>query len=227
MISAIKSATPDGLGPHAAIIVSSAAAAYEEALENIRPGGTVVAVGLPPDAYVKANVFWHVSVVPDLFFVGHSNSSVLPWCYYIAMKNGKEADRPPPPPRLPQVVCERKLIGSYVGNRQDSIEALDLAAAGKVKCIYTVKPLEELPGIYTAMHDGKLVSSREGGRERNSLEGKFADVWFDTGWEDGIEIVPLILGDTSIGLGGIFCERKNKKRAVRENGRQSICKLKS
>jgi len=114
MIAAIKAATPDGLGPQAAIVMSSAAAGYEEALEYIRPGGTVVAVGLPPDTSVSAPVFFHV-------------------------------------------VYEKKLIGSYVGNRQDSDEALQLAAAGKVKCIFNVKELKELPNIYTLMHDGKLA----------------------------------------------------------------------
>lgn len=48
-------------------------------MDYIRPGGTVVAVGLPAGAKVSAEVFWHV-------------------------------------------VYERKLVGSYVGNRQDAHE---------------------------------------------------------------------------------------------------------
>ena len=37
-----------------------------------------------------------------------------------------------------------KIIGSYVGNRQDAREALDIAARGKVKVHYALKPLSEL-----------------------------------------------------------------------------------
>ena len=41
-------------------MTSSSGAAYNEALEYLRPHGTLVAVGLPPDTYIKANVFWTV-----------------------------------------------------------------------------------------------------------------------------------------------------------------------
>ncbi|KAL1412993.1 alcohol dehydrogenase [Vanrija albida] len=61
IIAAVKAATPDGLGPHAAIIASPKPEAYLTAMEYIRPFGTVVAVGLPPaGAYVKADVFFTV-----------------------------------------------------------------------------------------------------------------------------------------------------------------------
>jgi hypothetical protein len=61
------------------------ASGYEQALDYIRPGGTVVAVGLPPGAVVKSDVFFHV-------------------------------------------LYEKKLIGSYVGNRQDADEGKSLIA---------------------------------------------------------------------------------------------------
>jgi propanol-preferring alcohol dehydrogenase len=48
IVKAVQAATPDGLGPHAAIVAAAGAAAYEQALEYVRPHGTVVAVGLPP-----------------------------------------------------------------------------------------------------------------------------------------------------------------------------------
>lgn len=41
-------------------MTSSSGAAYNEALEYLRPHGTLVAVGLPPDTWIKANVFWTV-----------------------------------------------------------------------------------------------------------------------------------------------------------------------
>ncbi|KAH8929043.1 GroES-like protein [Atractiella rhizophila] len=114
IVKDMKAATPDGLGPHAAIITSSVGAAYEQAMEYIRPTGTVVAVGLPPAAKVSADVFF-------------------------------------------TVFDSKKLVGSYVGNRQDAEEALDLAAAGRVKCLYKVLPLSELPNVYKDMHDGKVA----------------------------------------------------------------------
>jgi D-arabinose 1-dehydrogenase-like Zn-dependent alcohol dehydrogenase len=60
IVKAIKSATPDGLGPHASIVTAAQASGYEQALGYIRPGGVVVAVGLPPGAVIKSEVFSHV-----------------------------------------------------------------------------------------------------------------------------------------------------------------------
>ncbi|CAG7854163.1 Alcohol dehydrogenase 1; AltName: Full=Alcohol dehydrogenase I [Serendipita indica DSM 11827] len=111
----IRAAT-DGLGPHAAVIASSSAAAYNDALEYLRNHGTLVAVGLPADSYIKANVFWTV---------------------FRALR----------------------IVGSYVGNRQDAIEALDFAARGKVKAIVKVQPLKSLAEVYEGMEKG-TVSGR-------------------------------------------------------------------
>jgi len=36
------------------------------------------------------------------------------------------------------VFLSKRLVGSYVGNRQDATEALDIASSGKVKTIYKV-----------------------------------------------------------------------------------------
>lgn len=50
---------------------------------------------------------------------------------------------------------------SYVGNRQDSIEALAIAAGGRVKTTYTVEPLENLASVYDRMQalklDGRVI----------------------------------------------------------------------
>lgn len=48
----------------------------------------------------------------------------------------------------------KRVIGSYVGNRQDAHEALALAAQGKVKTLYKTLPASELPKIYDDMHKG-------------------------------------------------------------------------
>jgi len=37
-----------------------------------------------------------------------------------------------------------RIQGSYVGNRQDAVEALDLAAAGKVKVVFEGKKIDDL-----------------------------------------------------------------------------------
>ncbi|GAA5978848.1 hypothetical protein JCM11641_003585 [Rhodosporidiobolus odoratus] len=102
-----------GLGPHAAIIAAAGGAAYNEALEYIRPHGTLVAVGLPPDTYIKANVFWTV---------------------FKALR----------------------IVGSYVGNRQDAIEALDFAVRGKVKPQIVVEPIDNVESVYHRMENGQI-----------------------------------------------------------------------
>jgi alcohol dehydrogenase, propanol-preferring len=53
LVKAVQSATPDGLGPHAAIVAAAGAAAYELALEYVRPHGVVVCVGLPPGTSLR------------------------------------------------------------------------------------------------------------------------------------------------------------------------------
>jgi propanol-preferring alcohol dehydrogenase len=115
IVAAVKAATQDGLGPHAAIITSPKPEAYLIAMEYIRPRGTVVAVGLPPaGAYVKADVFF-------------------------------------------TVLHNKTLTSSYVGNRQDAIEALQIVADGHVKCRIQTVPFNTLEKVYTQMEEGSLV----------------------------------------------------------------------
>ena len=45
----------------------------------------------------------------------------------------------------------KRLVGSYVGNRQDATEALDIAASGKVKTHYKTLPMSALPQVYDDM----------------------------------------------------------------------------
>jgi propanol-preferring alcohol dehydrogenase len=102
IVAAVKAATPDGLGPQAAIITSPKPEAYLIAMEYIRPAGTVVAVGLPPaGAYVKADVFF-------------------------------------------TVLHNKTLTSSYVGNRLDANEALQIVADGHVKCPIVIEPFVSL-----------------------------------------------------------------------------------
>jgi propanol-preferring alcohol dehydrogenase len=54
------------------------------------------------------------------------------------------------------VFHSKRLVGSYVGNRQDAFEALQIAADGKVKTHYKVLGMEDLPQVYDDMHKGAL-----------------------------------------------------------------------
>ncbi|KAF8155717.1 mannitol-1-phosphate dehydrogenase [Crassisporium funariophilum] len=47
--------------------------------------------------------------------------------------------------------------GSYVGNRQDATEAVDIAAAGHVKCHYQLKKLADIEQVYEDLGKGKIA----------------------------------------------------------------------
>lgn len=104
----------DGQGPHAAIVASASSAGYDQALQYLRAGGTLVAVGLPPGAKIEADVFW-------------------------------------------TVVRSITVKGSYVGNREDARQALDIAARGRVRTTYRVEPMDKLPEVFKEMREGKLT----------------------------------------------------------------------
>lgn len=104
----MKAATPDGLGAHAVILLAVSEKPFQQATEYVRSRGTIVAIGLPPDAYLKASVFNTV----------------------VRMINIK---------------------GSYVGNRQDGVEALDFFARGLIKAPFKLAPLKDLPKIFELM----------------------------------------------------------------------------
>jgi propanol-preferring alcohol dehydrogenase len=113
LVRAIKDAC-DGLGPHAAVVTSPYSEGYSQAVDYLRPGGTLMAVGLPADAKLEASIFWTV------------------------LKN-------------------ISIKGSYVGNRQDSIEAIEIAASGKVKVKYALKGLTDLQQVYNDLEEGKVA----------------------------------------------------------------------
>ncbi|GJE96064.1 hypothetical protein PsYK624_122570 [Phanerochaete sordida] len=55
------------------------------------------------------------------------------------------------------VVKSISTLESYVGNRQDAREALDLAARGKVRCFFELKPLSALKDTYQNLEKGTVV----------------------------------------------------------------------
>ncbi|KAH9939548.1 GroES-like protein [Amylocystis lapponica] len=124
LVADIKAAT-GGLGPHAAVVTAATGAAYAQAIDYLRPGGTLMVVGLPARATLDA----------DIFFTVTKSISIL---------------------------------GSYVGNRQDAREALDIAARGRVKCSYALKPLSALEECVPSLLACVCVLTWAAGRTRAS-----------------------------------------------------------
>ena len=57
VVKDVQAATKDGSGPHAVILVAVNEKPFQQAAEYVRPRGTVVAIGLPAGAFLKAPVF--------------------------------------------------------------------------------------------------------------------------------------------------------------------------
>uniref|UniRef100_L2FLK0 alcohol dehydrogenase n=1 Tax=Colletotrichum fructicola (strain Nara gc5) TaxID=1213859 RepID=L2FLK0_COLFN len=57
LVEDVKKATPEGLGPHAVILLAVSEKPFQQASEYVRSRGTVVCIGLPANAYLKAPVF--------------------------------------------------------------------------------------------------------------------------------------------------------------------------
>jgi propanol-preferring alcohol dehydrogenase len=109
----------DGTGAHFALVTAGTGAAYQQAVDYLRRNGTLLACGLPPKATLDASIYAIVVKVMALLV--------------------SVADLVLKPPQ--QGI---KIIGSYIGNRQDAIEALDIAAQGHVVVHYQLKGLSEL-----------------------------------------------------------------------------------
>ncbi|KAL8744134.1 MAG: hypothetical protein Q9190_003594 [Brigantiaea leucoxantha] len=57
LVKDVQAATQDGTGPHAVLLVAVSEKPFQQATEYVRPRGTVVAIGLPANAFLKAPVF--------------------------------------------------------------------------------------------------------------------------------------------------------------------------
>jgi len=113
IVKDIKDLT-DGFGAHSAIVTTASSSGYEQAIEYLRDGGTLMAVGLPGEAKLQASIF---------FTVFKSIS----------------------------------ILGSYVGNRQDAIEAIGIAARGDVVCRFVQRPLDDLTDVYNGLSSGSIA----------------------------------------------------------------------
>ncbi|PKY05416.1 GroES-like protein [Aspergillus campestris IBT 28561] len=114
VVEDVKAATLDGLGAHAVILLAVSEGPFQQAAGYVRSHGSIVAIGLPAGAYLKAPVFNTV----------------------VRMINIK---------------------GSYVGNRQDSVEAIDFFARGLIHAPFKTVPLKELPQVFELMEQGKIA----------------------------------------------------------------------
>ncbi|PPQ82177.1 hypothetical protein CVT26_008291 [Gymnopilus dilepis] len=113
LVGDIKAAT-GGKGPHAALVTTASPSGYTQAVAYLRPGGHLMAVGLPAEAKLDAGIF-------DVVY----NSLTI--------------------------------HGSYVGNRQDAMEAIEIAASGAVKCHYATRKLSDVEQVYKDMGEGKIA----------------------------------------------------------------------
>lgn len=59
LVKDIQDAT-DG-GPHAAVITAATSEAYRQAVDYLRPGGSLMVVGLPAKASLDADIFFTVT----------------------------------------------------------------------------------------------------------------------------------------------------------------------
>ncbi|KAJ5908206.1 Alcohol dehydrogenase 1 [Penicillium taxi] len=114
VIADVKAATPDGLGAHCVLLLAASEGPFQQAVAYSRPRGTIVAIGLPKNAFLKAPV----------------------WDTVTQMINIK---------------------GSYVGSRQDAIEAVDFYARGLIHAPYKTVPLTQLPEVFELMVQGKIA----------------------------------------------------------------------
>ncbi|KAM0421401.1 hypothetical protein ACHAPT_010755 [Fusarium lateritium] len=103
-----------GSGPDAVLLLAASEKPFQEASQYVKSKGTIVCVGLPANAFVKAPVF-------------------------------------------DTVVREINIKGSYVGNRQDTAEAIEFFRQGFIKAPFKIVGLSELQSVYDLMQKGGIA----------------------------------------------------------------------
>lgn len=78
VVAEIKSIT--GIGAHSAVVTAATGAAYQQAIDYLRPGGTLMAVGLPGEATLNASIFFTVFKVYYVFWTLARTGSDLSVC---------------------------------------------------------------------------------------------------------------------------------------------------
>ena len=115
-VADVRAVTTDGLGAHGVIVLAATEKPFQQAVEYVRSCGTVVAIGLPSGAFLKA-------------------------------------------PVLDTVIRKITIKGSYVGNRQDGVEAVEFFNRGLIKAPFKKAPLKDLPHIFELMGMSACSSS--------------------------------------------------------------------
>ncbi|KAI1264982.1 alcohol dehydrogenase [Xylariaceae sp. FL1019] len=110
----VKKASQNGEGPHGVLLVAVNEKPFQQASEYVRSRGTIVCIGLPANAYLKAPVFETV----------------------VRMINIK---------------------GSYVGNRQDTAEAIEFFRRGLIQAPFKTVGLSKLADVYELMEKGQIA----------------------------------------------------------------------
>ncbi|CAG7555847.1 unnamed protein product [Fusarium equiseti] len=113
IVGEIKNATGE-LGPDGVLLLAASEKPFQQASQYVKSKGTIVCVGLPANAFVKAPVF-------------------------------------------DTVVREINIKGSYVGNRQDTAEAIEFYRQGLIKAPYKIVGLSELQKVYDMMIEGNIA----------------------------------------------------------------------
>lgn len=113
IVGDIKKAT-HGLGPDGVLLLAASEKPFQQASQYVKSKGTIVCVGLPANAFIKAPVF-------------------------------------------DTVVREINIKGSYVGNRQDTAEAIEFYRQGLIKAPFKIVGLSELQEVYDMMIAGNIA----------------------------------------------------------------------
>ncbi|KAF7330167.1 PKS-ER domain-containing protein [Mycena venus] len=134
IVEEIKAIT-GGLGAHSALVTAASSSGYKQAIEYLRGGGTLMAVGLPGKASLEASIFFTVFKVRMDFelvevqaahnFIASIRASAF-WDHTSA-------------------------------TRQDATEAIAIAARGEVKCKFSLKSLDALSSVYEGLTKGGVA----------------------------------------------------------------------
>ena len=57
LVGEVKVATPDGPGPDVVLLLAVSEGPFQQAADYVRPRGSIICIGLPTNAFLKAPVF--------------------------------------------------------------------------------------------------------------------------------------------------------------------------
>ena len=90
LVADIKRIT-GGLGAHSAVVTTASSPGYTQAVDYLRPGGTLMAVGLPGTAKLEASIFF--TVLKSISIIG-SYVGYVAFAYFYPKPSGTNPSRP-------------------------------------------------------------------------------------------------------------------------------------